>query len=598
MAALFFFRRAAVPVTIVSAAFWACAPAPVPGPAADSSPSWVRDVATATGLDFVHFNGMSGELFLAEITCGGVALADFDGDGDLDVYFPQGAMVGEGLTLERASAPPSDPGPPRDRLFVNRLNETGALSFDDGTDGMGVEIVEYGCGVATGDYDGDGRIDLYLANLGENRLLRNLGGGAFEDVTAASGAGDGRSSVTATFVDLDADGDLDLFVGNNVEFDNSGGTVCRSLSGAPDYCGPGAYPSQPDRLLENRGDGTFEDITAGSGLAGVALPTLGVVSADLNGDRRPDLYVANDGQANGLWINGGDGTLRDDALLAGSALNESGAAEASMGVDAGDYDNDGDLDLFLAHLIKETNTLYRNDGAGRFEDGTRGAGLGASSLPYTAFGSGWADFDNDGWLDLLVVNGAVTLVPEQVAAGDPFPLHQPNQLFRNLGNGRFEDLSAAAGEDLLRSEVSRGAAFGDLDNDGDPDAVIVNNSGATRLLENLIGQDRRWIGLRMVLPLAGDAVRDALGAEVYLDFEGRPVAMRRVHTDGSYNAAHDPRVIFGLGAVGDPPDDAMRYDRIRVRWPDGTEETFPPAPLGEYSTLVAGAGSPVSAVEP
>ncbi|MEM7052682.1 MAG: CRTAC1 family protein [Acidobacteriota bacterium] len=541
-----------------------------------------RDIAAASGLEFRHFNGMSGELYLSEITCAGGAFGDFDGDGDLDVYLLQGAMLGPGKEFDDATEAPSE-RPPRDRLFLNRLAESGEVAFVDGSAGLGVAATGYGCGVATGDFDGDGRLDLYLANLGSNQLLRNLGGGAFEDVTEAAGADDRRSSVTAAFVDYDRDGWLDLFIGNNVEFDHSGETVCRSLTGAPDYCGPGAYPSQADRLLRNRGDGTFEDVTAAAGLGRQRLPTLGVTVADLDGDDWLDLYVANDGKPNGQWVNDREGGFRDAALAAGSAVNGSGAAEASMGVDAGDFDNDGDEDLFLAHLIKESNTLYRNDGRGRFDDRTSSAGLASPSLPFTAFGSGWLDYDNDGHLDLLVVNGAVTMIPALVASGDPFPLHQRNQLFRNLGDGRFVETTASAGEVFELSEVSRGAAFGDIDNDGDVDVLVVNNSGEVRLLENRLGQDAGWLGLRLVGPSGGDA----LGARVTLRTASGERRLRRVRSEGSYNAAHDPRVLFGLGGE-------REVDAVEVRWPDGRVERFAAPPTGVYTTLVQGQGEEIS----
>ncbi len=543
------------------------------------------------GLDFVHFNGMSGRLYLAEITCGGGALADLDGDGDLDALLLQGRMVGD-HPLEEATVPPRYPAPLTPRLYRNQLAETGELRFTDVTGAAGFPAGDYGCAAAVGDYDADGRRDLYLANLGPNRLLRNLGGLLFEDVTPRAGVGDERSSVTATFFDYDRDGALDLFVGNNMAFDNTGRTVCRSLTGAPDYCGPGAYPNQPDRLYRGRGDGTFEDATARSGLAAApARPTLGSVAADFDLDGWLDLYVANDGQPNNLWINRGDGTFDDRAMLAGAAVNAAGAAEASMGVDAGDIDGDGDDDIILTHLVKETNTLYVNDGRGGFTDASSASGLGPPSLPYTGFGAGWIDFDNDGWLDFLAVNGAVTLVPELVAAGDPFPLHQRNQLFRNLGPGsgggaagvRFEEITARAGAAFELSEVSRGTAFGDVDDDGDTDALVINNAGPARLLINLAGQDRPWIGLELRL---GEPARDAHGARAALLWDGEPGMWRRVRLDGSYNSASDPRLLFGLGDR--PPPDG-----VRVWWPDGTVEDFGPPPAGRYTALRKGDGEAV-----
>lgn len=268
-------------------------------------------------------------------------------------------------------------------------------------------------------------------------------------------------------------------------------------------------------------------------------------------------------------------------------MNAQGAAEASMGVAAGDYDGDGDPDLFLAHLVKETNTLYRNEGGGVFRDVTASVALGAPSLPFTAFGTGWLDYDNDGWLDLLVVNGAVTLVPSLVEAGDPFPLHQVNQLFRNEGAEegriRFREIRGSeAGAAFERSEVSRGAIFGDLDNDGDPDAVVLNNGGPARVLLNQVGSSKPWIGLRLT---TGEPPRDALGAEVTLVRRGAADLVRRATGDGSYGTANDPRVLFGLGGGG-------TVSGVWVRWPDGFEEEFPPPALGRYQTLHQGEGRP------
>ncbi len=567
-----------------------------------AGPELFVERAAATGLDFVQFNGMAGELYLQEITCGGGALADFDDDGDLDVYLLQGRMVGD-HGLDEALVRPRHPPPLTDRLYRNDLAESGeeTLRFTDVSASLGEAAAGYGCGVAAGDVDNDGWNDLYVMNVGANRLLRNLGpaaGGAiaFEDATAAAGVGDEGTGVTAVFFDYDRDGWLDLFVGNNVAFDNSGRTVCRSLSGAPDYCGPGAYPSQPDRLYRNRGDGRFEDATESAGIAAAPRrPTLGAVAADFDGDGWQDLYVANDGQPNNLWLNrpgpGGTRVFSDEAMLAGCAVNADGAAEASMGVAAGDFDSDGDVDILLTHLIKETNTLYRNDGRGNFDDATSAAGLGAASLSYTSFGTGFFDYDNDGWLDLLVVSGAVTILPELAAAGDPFPLHQRNQLFHNLGGSggavRFVEVTDRAGAVFELSEVGRGAAFGDVDNDGDVDVLVVNNGGPARLLVNRVGAKRSWLGVRLV----GEAGRDMLGARAAVLRGGGPALWRRASTDGSYSSAGDPRIVFGLG-------DDPAVDGVRVEWPDGrmagpSAEDFVGLEAGRYHTLRRGEGRAV-----
>ncbi len=594
-------------------------PATRPGP-----PELFVDRSLDTGLDFVQFNGMSGELYLQEITCGGGALADLDNDGDLDAYLLQGHMVGD-HDLDQALVPPKHPTPLTDRLYRNDLEPGGSLRFTDVSEALGEAGSGYGCGVAAGDVDNDGWTDLYVMNVGPNRLLRNLGPGTdggfrFADVTAAAAVGDEGTGVTAVLFDPDRDGDLDLFVGNNVAFDNSGRTVCRSLSGAPDYCGPGAYPSQADRFYRNLGNGRydgprddgprddgprFEDAAEASGIASAPpRPTLGAVAADFDGDGWQDLYVANDGEPNNLWRNLGGSGFSDEAMLAGCAVNADGAAEASMGVAAGDFDSDGDVDLLLTHLIKETNTLYRNDGYGNFDDVTSSAGLGAASLSYTSFGTGFFDYDNDGWLDLLVVSGAVTILPELAAAGDLFPLHQRNQLFRNLGGAghpgggavRFEEVTELAGAAFELSEVGRGAAFGDVDNDGDVDVMVVNNGGPVRLLVNREGEKRQWIGVRLVG--AGNPGRDMAGARAAVLRAGEPVLWRRASTDGSYSSAGDPRIVFGLGddpGSGLPGSGLPAVDGVRVEWPDGREagprvEDFAGLEAGRYHTLRQGEG--------
>ena len=401
---------------------------------------------------------MSGNFDFAEIFAPGVALLDFDNDGDLDVYFPQGRPLDAGAS---PGATPAEGSRPRgrsltDRLYRNDLvvhaDGSRTLRFTDVTAGSGLEAPGYGMGAATGDFDNDGRIDLYLTRLGSNRMLRNNGDGTFSDVTSRTGTGHARWGVSASFLDFDRDGWLDLYVGNYVDHRPGGDADCSTPTGVRNYCGPQRYLAVPDRLYRNRGDGTFDDVTAESQIASAFGRALGVVADDLDGDGWVDVYVANDGDDNQLWINRRDGTFRDGALLAGVALNHAGMAEAGMGVDAGDVDNDGDVDLFVTHLDNETNTLYVNDGTGMFEDRSARARLAAPSVPFTGFGARWFDADNDGWLDLLAVNGAVSVLQPLLQAGDPFPLHQRNQLFRNLGDGRFEDASDRAGAAFRRSE--------------------------------------------------------------------------------------------------------------------------------------------------
>ena len=565
------------------------------------------DATTDAGIDFVHWNGMSGAFYMPENMSGGGALFDADNDGDLDLYLPQGQMLGPGKTPADSVFPPPDA--PGDRFYRNEIIPHGTLRFTDVTESAGLRRAGlpraglpqaanepdrgYAMGVAAGDYDNDGHVDLYVTAFGTNRLLKNRGPNAdgipiFEDVTTKAGVDDPRWSVPTLFFDYDGDGWLDLFVGNYLDFTFDKHRPCTTQTGVRDYCDPDAFAAVPDRLFRNRGPDasglvTFEDVTVASGLSSDFGKALGATAADLDGDGRLDLYVANDGTPNQLWLYQDDGTFRDDALFAGCALSGEGRPEASMGVDAADFDGDSDLDLFMTHFTTESNTLYRNEGEGFFEDVTTDAGLAAVSLEATGFGTSFLDVDNDGVLDLLAVNGAVRQI--EAHAGDPYPFHQTNHLFRGLGNGRFESVAGGAAFDAA-SEVSRAALFGDVDNDGDVDVVVVNNSGPARLWLNAVGQERGWVGLRLVLSHAalGEPQRDALGARVGLVREGRPTLWQRVAPDRSYAAANDSRVLFGLGdGVGE--GDGVQ---VRVVWPDGISEVYDDVPTGEYTTLRQG----------
>ncbi|MCP5052737.1 MAG: CRTAC1 family protein [bacterium] len=539
------------------------------------------DIGKQTGLDFVHFNGMSGEFYFPEMTGQGGAVFDYDNDGDLDVYLVQGNMLGKGKTFKDALFPPRDRNP-RDRLFRNDLsidkNGKRTLRFVDVTDKAGLKNTGYGMGAAVGDIDNDGRPDLYITNYGPNQMLLNNGNGTFKDVTAATGTGDKLWGTSATFFDYDKDGWLDLYVANYVDFDVEKNPRCFASSSRRDYCGPSSFPSQKDRFFHNKGDGTFEDVT-NKVLAGYQPGAgLGVIAIDVNGDGWLDIYVANDGQANQLWLNDKGKSFRDDALFSGAALNIDGHAEASMGVGAVDFDGDGDEDLFITHLMGETNTLYVNNGKGLFQDRTIAAGLSAASFPYTAFGTNWIDYNNDGWPDLFIVNGAVRINKGQARAGEKYPLHQPNQVFRSEGGKKFSDVTKEAGKDIALSEVSRGAAFGDIDNDGDMDVIVFNNNGRARLYRNNTGHKKKWLGLRLI---DSQKKRDMLGTLVALERKRKPTLWRRVRTGGSYGSANDPRLLFGLG-------DSPAIDKIRIYWPDGTREVWQKPLAMKYTTLVKG----------
>ena len=544
---------------------------------------WFVDRAAETGLDFVHFNGMSGEFYDVEIFAPGVAMLDYDNDGDLDVYLVQGQMLGKGKTVNDALFPPQK-GPLKDRLYRNDLvvnaNGTRTLHFTDVTEQSGINIQSYGMGVAVGDYNNDGCPDIYRTGLGGAVMLRNNCDGTFTDATKQTATENhGRWSVSATFLDFDRDGWLDLYVGNYLRYSVDNDVKCASRAGRPDYCPPASYSADPDRLYRNNGNGTFTDVTATALVGGQYGPALGVVAADFNGDGWIDIYVANDGQPNLLWLNQRNGTFRNTALLGGAALANNGQATASMGVDAGDFDNDGDEDLFHVNQTGEGHTLLVNDGTGSFDDRTRESGLAQKSLPFTGFGAAWIDVDNDGWLDLLTVNGAVRVIEALARNKDPFPFHQHPQLFRNLGNGRFEEVTDQAGSVFRRLMVGRGAAFGDIDNDGDIDVLVGNNNGKAQLLLNNVGNRNHWVGLRVGNP----AHRDMLGARVAVVCPDGRTYWRRARSDGSYGSANDPRVVVGLGRLGDPVS-------VRVMWPDGRDEAWPQVAIDRYTTLIEGGG--------
>ncbi len=549
----------------------------------DAGPDLFSDVAEAVGIDFVHFNGMSGEYYFCEMMGPGGALFDYDNDGDLDIYLVQGNMLGPGKRLEDALFPPPGRLPLKDRIFRNDLvlnpDGTSTLRFTDVTERSGIVSTGYGMGAAAGDINNDGWVDLYVTNFGKNQMYRNDGDGTFTEVSTGEDT-DSEWSVSAAFLDYDRDGWLDLFVGNYVEYSLSNPKKCYSSTGAVDYCGPRNYAGQPNRFFRNRGDGTFQEVSSQTGIAGRHGGALGVVTADFNGDGWIDIYVANDQRPNHLWINQGTGIYRDEALVAGCALNRDGKTEASMGVDAGDLDNDGDEDLFMTHLIRETHTLYLNNGRGWFEDQTFESELGVASLPYTGFGTAFLDYDNDGWLDILTLHGEVATIEALEKLRDPYPLHQPNQLFHNLGDGRFEEVTEQGGAVFKLSEVSRGGAFGDVDNDGDVDVLIVNNNGPARLLINNVGTRRHWLGLRLV---GKESQRDMLGTRVEVVLSDGLTLLRRVRTDGSYGSSNDPRVLVGLGKK-------TRVAAVRAYWSGGRVEEWTDVSVDRYTTLRKGSG--------
>jgi len=539
-----------------------------------------RDIAAKSGLAFEHFIGASGEHYLPEIMGPGVALIDFDNDGDLDVFFTQGTMLDADVPNQESTFPPQPGQIPGDRLFRNDLQPDGTLRFVDVSVDAGVNGIGYGMGVATGDMDNDGDTDLYVARFGSNVLYRNNGDGTFSDETAVSGSDDERWSTSAAFFDYDRDGDLDLYVANYVNFSLNNHRRCQKATGERDYCTPDTYQAVSDRLFRNDGKGVFDDVSDTARIDTAIGPGLGVTAADFNKDGWPDLYIANDMQANILWLNQQDGTFTNTGLASGAAYNQDGRVEASMGITAGDVDGDGDDDLFMTHLNRQSNTLYINDGHGRFSDQTNRFGLGLPSVAATGFGTAWFDVDNNGFLDLFTANGAVMLEQTQVGSS-AFPYSQTNQLF--VHGERYADVSSQAGEAMALKEVSRGAAFGDIDNDGDTDIVVTNCNGPVRLLLNQVGQDAPWLSIRLI---GRESSRDGTGSRVALIWKDREPLWRRVHTDGSYLSASDPRVLFGLGELAQPA-------AIVVEWSNGKREQFNSPELRTSVTLVEGTGTPV-----
>lgn len=519
-----------------------------------TSAPWFVESAHALGLDFRHVSGLTQRFHFPEIMGGGVGLLDFDSDGDLDVYFVQ-----SGDLLEPA------------RGGGNVLFENRGGRFSDVTERAGVGDRGYGMGCACGDYDGDGDVDLYVTNVGANVLYRNDGDGRFSDVTAQAGVGDASWGTAAAFVDFDRDGALDLFVVNYVHWSAHNEQLCYFREGRRDYCNPNTYGAPArDTLYRNVGGGRFEDVTVARGLDQAFGNGLGVAVGDFDGDGRVDLFVANDMLANQLWIQTAEGRFVDRALAAGCAYSSRGEAQSGMGVHAVELGASGVLDLFVTHLRGQGHTLFAGRPKG-FVERTARVGLSAPMLGDTGFGVGFGDFDNDGWLDLYVANGHVVIEEPVLDPRDPYA--QFDRLLQQSSAGVFVEVQPMGGVRGPRATTSRAAAFGDLDDDGGLDVIVVDRDGAARVLLNRIGHERSWISLRAL-----DAVgADALGARVEIRTGERRQA-RRVEPSYSYLASNDPRLHFGLG-------DAAEVDEARVRWPSGRETVHGPLRARELHVL-------------
>ena len=567
--------RAAVGISLLVCALGASAcgsstpsPSASSGTAATAAAPWFEDIAASAGLTFTHRSGHEGSTYrLPEIMGGGAALFDMDGDGDLDVLLVQSGTLG------------SEERGPRHRLFRN----DGRGHFTDATAGSGVDVAGYGMGVATGDYDNDGDVDLYLTNLGTNVLLQNDGRGAFADVTASAGVAASGWSTSAVFFDAEADGDLDLFVTRYLAWEPGRERQCFSLTGRVDFCSPKNYDAPTsDLLFLNDGRGTFTDTSVAAGLTAARGNGLGVVADDVNGDGRLDLFVANDGTPNHLWLNQGGARFTETALARGVAIDQDGAPKAGMGVHAADVDDDGDNDLLVMNLDTESDSFFRNDGA-FFVDATTMVGLRVTSRRYTRFGMGMADFDNDGRLDLYEANGRVGLQGETFAS-DPYA--EPNLLFRGVAGAKFEEVTPRGGTTAPLIATSRAAAFGDIDNDGGVDVLVANRDAAPYLLRNVAAARGHWA--QFVVKTARG--RDALGARLTVAAAGR-TWRRDVRSGYSYLAANDPRVHVGVGA-------ALTIASVDVTWPGGVVERFGPFGVDAIVTLRQGSGTPRPAAAP
>ncbi len=547
-----------------------------PGPIAEQAVPVFEDIAETAGLVFMHDSGATGQYYMPEIMGAGIALLDYDVDGDLDVYVLQGKPLDPDVTEDTVN-PGATPG---HRLYRNELVPSGDLTFSDVTEASGLGDRGYGMGVVVGDIDNDGDPDVYLTHFGPNVLYLNEGDGTFSR-KANSGTEDDGFGSSAAFFDYDTDGLLDLFVANYNTFALSNHQACRNYTGPQDYCDPLAYQPGIDKLYRNLGGGQFEDVTAEAGINEHLGTGLGVIAADFNNDDAVDIYVANDKMANAYWINDGNGQFTNDALMSGTAYNSDGIAEASMGVVAGDVDGDGDDDLFMTHLNGQTNTLYLNDGNGRFRDSTSMMNLGVSSLQFTGFGTVWIDYDNDSDHDLLIANGAV-LAQESSDYDRMAHYAQRNQMYRNDGTGRFEDMTDVAGEAFNRFRISRGAALGDIDNDGDLDTVVSNTDGLAEVLINQNQTKNSWLMVRL---RGVTSNRDGAGARVAVIRSNGDQIWRRAHTDGSYLSASDIRVHFGLGS-----DDSIQG--VGVIWPTGVREIWTNLDVNGQVELTEGTGQP------
>jgi len=544
----------------------------------DGAPVIFADITKQSGLDkFHHRSGSPEKSTILDAPGSGVALLDYDNDGWLDIYLLNGST---------AAAMKGKEAPPRAMLFHNNHDGT----FTDVTDKAGVANERWGFGVVVADYDNDGWPDIYVANYGKNRLYHNNRDGTFTDVAEKAGVALGGWSTGPTWGDFDHDGLLDLFVPGYVKHDLDR-PVIAGKNGIPEgacqyrgvnvFCGPVGFPGESDHLFHNNGDGTFTDVSVKAGVAD-REGRYGFASAfvDLDDDGWLDLVVANDSTPNYLYRNRHDGTFEDVSYFSGFAVNDEGRAQASMGIGVGDYNRDGKLDLFVTTFSDDYKTLYRNDGGANFTDVSFRAGLGTPTIPFLAWGCGFLDFDNDGLLDIFIANGHVYPVADRAEWGTTWA--ERPQLFRNLDGAKFQEVPSATGSGLAVVIPARGAAFGDLFNDGHIDVVLNNLDAPPTLLRNVVKGENHWLALKLV---GGPrSPRDAIGAKVFLTRGG--IRQRAdVFSGGSYASSSDPRVHFGLGADG-------KVDKLEIHWPSGVREEISVPGIDRILTVVEAKGIP------
>lgn len=508
------------------------------------------DITAESGITFRHDNGWDGTSYrVVETVNGGVAFLDFDGDGFLDLYLTSGRKIDVGSNA------------PKNALYRGRGDGT----FEDVSTISGTDDSSFSLGACIADVDGDGRPDIYVTNDGPNRLYRNLGSGKFEDVAKKLGVASDSMDAGAVFFDMDSDGDLDLYVASYVTDERADQKPAISF-GTPSYWPPRNYAGSPDRLYENRGGEGFVDVSESSGIRNVTPGRgLGVVAQDLNGDGHSDIYVANDMTLNFLFVGDGKGKFEEVALEAGVAAGFEGRDQGSMGVTVADFDADGLPDLCVTNYFQQLNNLFRSTEAGIFDDIVQASGVARDNSRDVSWGVGFHDFDSDGWRDLFVVNGHLNPYAEKLDDGSTY--RQRDRLFRNTGGGVFVDVSSSCGDIASIERVGRGAAFGDIDNDGDIDIVVSNSGDLPVLLRNDSPPTHGWLFVRLV----GDkGNRDGVGARVTITVGGETRSSTRTSSD-SYLGSNDPRLHFGIGA-------SETVDELRVRWADGSEQSHKSIP--------------------